>query len=41
MAAQGRRFYAAELVQRITGRPLSAEPLLAHLRRKVADLYAA
>jgi carboxypeptidase Taq len=36
---QGKRYRARELVQRITGRPLSAEPLLNHLRRKAAELY--
>ena len=30
---------AAELVERITGEPLSHEPLLAHLRGKLAPLY--
>jgi hypothetical protein len=36
---QGRRYYAAELVQRVTGRPLSAQPLLEHLQRKAQELY--
>jgi carboxypeptidase Taq len=34
----GKRYRAAELVKRITGKELSAEPLLRHLRRK-AELY--
>ncbi len=36
---QGRRYTAAELVERITGRPLSSEPLMTYLRRKLAPLY--
>jgi carboxypeptidase Taq len=35
----GRRYTAAELVQRVTGRPLGPEPLVAHLRAKLAPLY--
>jgi carboxypeptidase Taq len=35
----GKRYTAADLVQRITGRTLSAEPLLQHLRAKVNELY--
>lgn len=35
----GRRFTAGELCERITGRPLSAEPLLRHLRGKAAAVY--
>lgn len=31
---QGKRYTAPQLVQRITGQPLSAEPLLRHLREK-------
>jgi carboxypeptidase Taq len=34
----GKRYRAGELVKRVTGKGLSAEPLLAHLRRK-AELY--
>jgi carboxypeptidase Taq len=34
----GKRYRAGELVKRVTGRDLSPEPLLAHLRRK-AELY--
>jgi carboxypeptidase Taq len=32
----GTRFRAGDLVRRVTGRPLSAEPLLKHLRAKAA-----
>ena len=35
----GQRYRAPELVQRITGKPLSAEPLLAHLRQNARELY--
>lgn len=35
----GRRFTAPELCERITGRPLSHEPLLAYLREKLAPIY--
>ncbi len=35
----GRRYPAAELVARATGKPPSAEPLLRHLRAKAADVY--
>ena len=35
----GRRYPAAELVRRATGQEPSAEPLLAHLRAKAADVY--
>ncbi|MEA2708650.1 MAG: carboxypeptidase Taq [Phycisphaerales bacterium] len=35
----GKRYTARELVKRITGRELSAEPLLNHLRRRAAELY--
>ena len=34
----GKRYRAGELVKRVTGKELSPEPLLAHLRRK-AELY--
>ena len=37
--SQGKRYTAPELVQRVTGKPLSAEPLLAHLRRKASEVY--
>jgi carboxypeptidase Taq len=36
----GRRWLAPELCERVTGRPLSAEPALAHLEAKYADIYA-
>lgn len=35
----GRKFTAEELVQRITGAPLSIDPYLAYLRAKFGDLY--
>ena len=35
----GRRWTAAELCARVTGRPLSAEPLLRHLEDRVAGVY--
>ncbi len=35
----GRRYPAAELVQRATGKPPSADPLLRHLRARAADVY--
>ena len=35
----GQRWSAAELVERVTGRPLSAKPLVEHLRAKLAPLY--
>ncbi len=37
--SQGQRYTAAELVQNITGKPLSHAPLIAHLRKKLAPLY--
>ncbi len=36
---QGQRYTAGELVERITGKPLSHAPLVAHLRKKLAPLY--
>jgi carboxypeptidase Taq len=36
----GRRWLAPELCERVTGRPLSAEPALAYLEAKYSDLYA-
>ena len=36
---QGRRYRAAQLVQRVTGEPLSHKPLLEHLRGKLGPLY--
>jgi carboxypeptidase Taq len=35
----GRRYTARQLVKRVTGRDLSAEPLLNHLRRKASEFY--
>jgi len=35
----GQRFTAAELVRQVTGRPLSARPLVDHLRAKMGSLY--
>ncbi|MBX9788070.1 MAG: carboxypeptidase M32 [Pirellulales bacterium] len=35
----GRRYSAADLVERVTGRPLSHEPLMRHFRRKFGPLY--
>ncbi len=37
--AHGRRYRAAALCERVTGRTLSAEPFIAHLRRKLERLY--
>jgi carboxypeptidase Taq len=36
---QGQRFVARDLVKRVTGRELSAKPLLEHLGRKAEELY--
>ncbi|OGG55339.1 MAG: peptidase M32 [Candidatus Handelsmanbacteria bacterium RIFCSPLOWO2_12_FULL_64_10] len=36
---QGMRYRAGQLVERVTGRPLSHEPLMAHLRAKYGALY--
>ncbi len=36
---QGRRWSAAELVERVTGKPLGPEPLMEHLRAKLGPLY--
>jgi carboxypeptidase Taq len=35
----GRRYTARQLVKRVTGKDLSAEPLLSHLRRKASEFY--
>lgn len=35
----GRKFTAAELVERVTGGPLSIEPYIAYLREKYGELY--
>lgn len=37
--AHGRRYLPGELCRRVTGRPLSAEPFLAHLEAKLVPLY--
>ena len=37
--SQGRRYRAAELCERVTGQPLSADPLLRHLAAKLRPLY--
>ena len=37
--AHGRRYYAPELVEIVTGKPLTAEPLLNHLKQKFGKLY--
>jgi len=36
---QGRRYSATELVERVTGRPLSPDALMEHLRTKFGPLY--
>lgn len=36
---QGKRYTASELVQRITGNPISADALLSYFQRKFAPLY--
>lgn len=36
---QGQRYSAEELVLRVTGKPLSHQPLIEHLRGKLAPLY--
>jgi len=35
----GRQFRASELCSRVTGAPLSADPLLRHLRKKASQVY--
>jgi carboxypeptidase Taq len=37
--AHGRRYAPSELVQRVTGKPLTAEPLMRHLEGKLRPLY--
>jgi len=37
--AEGQRYSARNLVERVTGKPLSAAPLLAHLATKAAEIY--
>jgi carboxypeptidase Taq len=36
---QGQRFTATELVQQITGQPLSSDALMRHLKNKLLPLY--
>jgi carboxypeptidase Taq len=35
----GQRYSAAELVERVTGKPLTHAPLMRHLRKKYGELY--
>jgi carboxypeptidase Taq len=35
----GRKFTAAETIERVTGQPISTQPLMDYIRRKYADLY--
>ncbi len=37
--SQGQRYWAADLVERVTGKALSHQPLIDHLRGKLAPLY--
>ena len=37
--AHGRRYRAAQLCEHVTGKPLSADPLLRHLEGKLAPIY--
>ena len=37
--AHGRRYRAGELCERLTGKPLSADPLLRHLEGKLKPIY--
>jgi carboxypeptidase Taq len=37
--SQGRRYRAAELCEHVTGKPLSADPLMRHLESKLRPLY--
>jgi len=37
--AQGQRYRAAELCERVTGKPLSADPLMSYLEAKLRPLY--
>ncbi|MBM4107327.1 MAG: carboxypeptidase M32 [Phycisphaerae bacterium] len=37
--AHGKRYRAGELCERVTGRPLSADPLLRHLETKLGEVY--
>jgi carboxypeptidase Taq len=35
----GRKFTAAQMLDRVTGKPMSTQPLMDYIRRKYADLY--
>ena len=37
--SHGRRYRAAELCEHVTGKPLSADPLLTHLESKLRPMY--
>lgn len=37
--AHGRRYRAAELCEKVTGKPLSADPLMRHLEGKLSEVY--
>jgi len=37
--AHGRRYRSADLCEVVTGRPLSADPLMRHLENKLRPLY--
>jgi carboxypeptidase Taq len=37
--SQGQRYRSGDLVQHVTGKPLSHEPLVAYLRAKFGELY--
>lgn len=37
--AHGQRYRAADLCEHVTGKPLSAEPLMRHLRNKLGPIY--
>ena len=37
--AEGKRYGALELTEKLTGKPLSAEPLMRHLESKLLPLY--
>ena len=37
--SHGRRYRAAELCEHVTGKPLSADPLMAHLESKLRPMY--
>ena len=39
MHRHGQRYSAAELVERVTGKPLSARPLVDHLTATFGNLY--